>query len=148
MKKETNIGVVIQLFIANKKEKIRQSNEQITVDENGILGDKFYDKKQDRAILLSSIISYDILKNENIDVLYGQLGENVLVDFNPYDLDIGTKLAIGTSILEITGDCTICKLLKKIDDKVPKLIKNDRGVFAKVIKSGTININDSISIIN
>jgi len=148
MKIGKEIGLIHQLFIANKSENKRQNKESIIVDEKGILEDKFYDKKIDRSILISSIEAYDLIKNKNIDVQYGQLGENILVSFDPYSLDIGTKIYINDTILEITGECTICNLLKKIDDEVPSLLKNDRGVFAKVIQSGIIKINDTIHIVD
>ncbi|MDC0933831.1 MOSC domain-containing protein, partial [Arcobacteraceae bacterium] len=69
-----------------------------------------------------------------------------LVDFNPYDLEEGTKIFIGDTILQITIECTICDLLTKINNKVPKLLKKDRGVFAKVIKKGSLHIGDEITI--
>jgi len=34
--------------------------------------------------------------------------------------------------------------LTKIDNKLPKLLKKDRGVFAKVLQIGTISQNDKV----
>lgn len=148
MSKKQKIGQIKQLFISSVEEKKRVSQESIDVDTKGIVDDKYYDKDQDRSILLSPIHAYELMKKKDIESSYGQLGENILVDFNPYDFEEGTQLFIGDAILEITIECTICKLLTKIDNKVPKLLKNDRGVFAKVIQRGTLNINDSVSIQN
>ena len=148
MKTKKQIGTIKKLFISNKSDKKRESKESIEVDLQGILNDKFYDKDFNRAVLLTSLFAYDIMQKDNIEVQFGQLGENILVDFNPYELKKGTQLFIDDAILEITTECTICNLLKKIDDKVPALLKNDRGVFAKVIKNGHIKLNATIHIIN
>ncbi|PIF03939.1 MAG: MOSC domain-containing protein [Arcobacter sp.] len=144
----TKIGQIKKLFISSVLENKRIEKNSIKIDLNGIIDDKFYNKNNDRSILLTSIDAYKLMEEKNIKAHYGQLGENILVDFNPYSLEKGTKILIGNTILEITIECTICKFLTKIDKKVPKLLKKDRGVFAKVIKGGFLNLNDSINIIN
>ena len=148
MSNKQKIGHLKQLFISSIEEKKRVSKNSINVDAKGIIQDKYYNTDQDRSILLSPIHAYELMKEKNIEATYGQLGENILVDFNPYDLEEGTQLFIGDTILQITIECTICNLLTKINNKVPKLLKKDRGVFAKVIQEGTLNINDSVSIQN
>ena len=148
MIKKQKIGQIKALFISSIEEKKRVAQNNINVDTKGIVTDKYYDTNQERSILLTPIHAYELLKENNIEASYGQLGENVLIDFNPYDLEEGTKIFIGDAILEITIECTICKLLTKINNKVPKLLKKDRGVFAKVIQEGTLNINDTVSIQN
>ena len=148
MSNKQKIGQIKQLFISSIKEKKRVSQSTINVDIKGIVSDKYYDTNQERSILISPIHAYELMKEKNIEATYGQLGENILVDVNPYDLEEGTQLFIGNTILEITIECTICNLLTKINNKVPKLLKKDRGVFAKVIQDGTLNINDSVCIQN
>jgi len=148
MNKEQKVGHIKQLFISSIEEKKRVSLNTIEVDIKGIVNDKYYNTNQERSILISPIHAYELMKEKNIEATYGQLGENLLVDFNPYDLEEGTQLFIGNTILQITIECTICNLLTKINNKVPKLLKKDRGVFAKVIKAGTLNINDSVTILN
>jgi len=148
MSKKQKIGHIKQLFISSVEDKKRVSQNSINIDIKGIIHDKYYDTTLDRSILISSIHAYQLMKEKNIKADYGQLGENILVDFNPYDLEEGTQIFIGEAILEITIECTICSFLSKINNKVPKLLKKDRGVFAKVLKEGTLNLNDSVSILN
>jgi len=142
------VGKIQKLFISQKKTKTRVSKSNIFVDFQGIQEDKFYNKNIDRSILLSSIYAYELMNKQKINATHGELGENILVDFNPYDLEKGTQLLIGDVILEITIECTICNGLNKIDDKVPQLLKNSRGIFARVVQGGTIQINDTIQITN
>ncbi len=136
--KQTEVGRVLSLF--NSKQNI----SKLLLDEGGVIGDKFYNKDINRSVLLISKDSYDLAKDANIDTPIGSLGENILLSFNPYKLPLGTKLYISNVILEISQNCTLCNSLSKIDSKLPKLLRNDRGIFAKVIKSGAIETNDKI----
>ena len=135
------VGKVLNLYISKKETSV------LELDEKGVIGDKHYNKDINRSVLIASVDSYEIVKNNNIKIEYGSLGENILLDFNPYSLEIGTKIAISDTILEISQNCTLCKSLSAIDSKVPKLLKNDRGIFAKVIKKGKINKEDKVYVL-
>jgi len=143
-------GKVLELFITkDNKDKTRERPQSIKVDELGIEGDKFHGKDIQRAILLTSIDSYNLSKKNEIDIAHGTLGENILIDINPYHLLPGNQLSIGDVILEITQNCTLCKGLSTINSKLPKLLKNDRGIFTKVIsESNIINIGDEVKFLN
>ena len=142
-------GKVLKIFIThNDADKTRESINTISVDEFGILSDKFYAKDPMRSILITSIESYELSKNNGIELEDGALGENILIDINPYSLKHGDKLKIGTAELEITQHCTLCKGLSNVNSKLPKLLKNDRGIFVKVIKgSSEIRIDDNVKIL-
>jgi len=143
-------GKVLKLFITKAdKNKTRQNVNKITVDSLGIIGDKFYSKNEKRAILLTSIDSYNLTKEHGIDIETGSLGENILIDINPYGLVEGERLFISGIELEITQNCTLCQGLSSVNSKLPKLLKNDRGIFAKVIShTGEIKIDDMVKISN
>ncbi len=140
-------GKVLKLFISkNDTYKTRIETSYINADENGILNDKFYDKNNQRAILITSLQSYNIASDKNINLPDGALGENILIDINPYHLNTGDKLTIGDTTLEITQNCTLCKGLSTINAQLPKLLKNDRGIFAKIISGPSmIKVGDPIS---
>ena len=136
-----SIGEVLELFISKK------SVDKMLLDTKGVINDKFYAKDIDRSVLLSSIDSYRLAQHRDIELKYGELGENILIDYNPYRLKSGTQIQIGKATLEISQHCTLCKSLTKIDSKLPKLLKDDRGIFAKVIKAGEIKKRDKIYLI-
>ena len=146
--KNNELGCVKQLFISKKNIKGIITKEDLELDTKGIIEDKFYDKVHSRSVLITSILAYELLSKNNISAEYGSLGENILVSFDPYNLQNGDKLTIGNTILEIANECTICNHLNKIDPKVPNILKNDRGVFARVIQGGFIKLNDSIELLN
>jgi MOSC domain-containing protein YiiM len=79
---------------------------------------------------------------------FGSLGENILIDYNPYHLTAGDQLRIGEVLLEISQNCTMCDHLSKIDENLPTLLKDDRGIFAKVIKGGVIQPGDEITLLS
>lgn len=145
-KRELMQGKVLKLFLTlDNPQKDRISKDKIDVDENGILEDKFYAKDSQRAILISSLESYKIARDSDITITEGALGENILIDVNPYGLLPGEKIQIGDIVLEITQNCTICKGLSQVDKKLPSLLKNDRGIFAKVVSTkGNITLEDKV----
>ncbi len=142
----TKVGNVFSLFYSTSKE--RTLSVELILDTKGIINDKHYNKNIDRSVLIASLESYALVKNHNIDVLYGALGENLLIDYNPYHLPTGSRLKIGNVILEISQHCTLCKSLTKVDTKLPKLLKDDRGIFSKVIKPGNIKEGDDIYLLD
>ena len=140
-----NTGKVLELFIAVKGAP-KQQREMIEVDGDGIVGDKFYAKDANRAILLTSKESYQLAQKNGITFEYGLLGENILLDINPYGLVPGDRVEIGDLMLEITQNCTICNSLSTIDKILPKLLQCDRGIFAKTLSNGVIKKDDKVKI--
>lgn len=154
MQKQNNItenkepAKVLELFISTgDKNSPRAKKESIVIDELGIVSDKFYNKNIQRSILLTSTDSYDLAKQNGVDIEYGSLGENIVIDLNPYHLKAGDKIAIGKSILEVTQNCTLCNGLSLVDPSLPKLLKNDRGIFVKTILGAEIRKGDSVTIL-
>jgi MOSC domain-containing protein YiiM len=142
----TRVGKIISLFHSTSHGHILTDKMQLDVE--GIVGDKHYGKELNRSVLIVSLTSYDIARESNIDISYGALGENMLIDYNPYHLEIGSRLRIGDELLlEISQHSTLCKSFAKIDSKLPKLLKNDRGIFAKVINAGSIKDGDAIYLV-
>ena len=137
---------VLNLFIANSQIEGRQNSEELHFDSKGVIGDKFYDKKIDRSVLITGKIAYDIAKDEGIDLKSGDLGENILVDFDTRELNSGDRLISGELILEVTRRCPICNHLSIYDPKLPRLVKDTRGVYLKVINSGILKIGDQLII--
>jgi MOSC domain-containing protein YiiM len=142
----TKAGNVSSLFYSTANGSTTAS--ELFLDKKGIVKDKHYDKNVERSVLIASLESYKLVESHNIDVSYGALGENLLIDYNPYHLTTGDRLKIGNVTLEISQHCTLCKSLTKVDTKLPKLLKNDRGIFARVIESGNIKEGDDIYLLD
>ena len=144
-----HIGKIIHLFISESRKNHRLPKNNLTLDKQGILQDKFYAKDINRSVLITTIESYNLALEHDISMSFGTLGENLLVDYNLYHLPNKTKLQIGQNVLiEISQPCTMCDHLLKVDKKLPKLLKKDRGIFAKVIQGGIIHEGDYVYLID
>ena len=140
------VGSVFTLFYSPLTG--RKGMSELLFDIKGIIEDKHYDKNIERSVLIASLDSYKLVERNGIDISHGALGENLLLDYNPYSLESGSKLKIGNVVLEISQHCTLCKSLTKVDTKLPKLLKNDRGIFAKVVEAGNIKTGDDIYLLD
>jgi len=140
------VGKILELFYSTSDGRVNTTT--LTLDNKGIVEDKYYDKDIERSVLIASTDSYELALSHGINAPYSTLGENILTDYNPYDLQAGTRLSIGELILEISQHCTLCNSLSKIDKRLPNVLQDDRGIFAKVIKSGLITKGDNIYLLN
>ena len=139
-------GKVIALFKALQGEDGRHENESIEIDELGIVGDKYYGKNPNRTILITSDeASYGLAASEGIMMPFGSLGENMVIDINPYHLRAGAQIRIGETVVAVTQNCTLCGSLGKVDEKLPELLKDDRGIFVSTVRGGKIRKGDSVS---
>jgi len=144
MNTEKHLGHVLKLYTTVRSDPSRVKQTEIDLDTEGVIGDKFHSKGLERSVLIASIDSYKIIADNGITVDEGSLGENILIDWNPYHLQPGEQFMIGDVLFEITQNCTLCKGLSVVDSKLPRLLKNDRGIFAKVLHNGKIKIGDTI----
>ena len=140
------VGKVLELFYSTNDGRVNTTT--LTLDEKGVVEDKYYNKDTQRSVLIASQKSYELAANNGLDVPYSALGENVLIDYYPYRLKPGTRLMFGNVELEISQNCTLCNSLAKVDARLPDLLRDDRGIFAKVITSGTIQKNDNIYLLD
>ena len=143
-----NVGKVLNLFVSVQGSSTRVEKTSFNLDPKGIVEDKYYDTNINRSVLVTSKASYDLANQNDIEMPFGSLGENILIDYNPYHLTAGDQLRIGEVLLEISQNCTMCDHLSKIDENLPTLLKDDRGIFAKVIKGGVIQPGDEITLLS
>lgn len=141
---KNSYGKVLELFISVKSDKKRLSKETLDVDVKGVLGDKFYAKDENRLILVTSTDAYSLAKANGVDLEYGDLGENILIDKSINHLPMGERFKIGEVVFEITQNCTLCNGLSLLDSKLPKILKHDRGIFVKAVTNGTIKKDNNV----
>ncbi len=142
-----DVGTVHALFISQLGKESPLKKRELQLDPRGIIDDKHYDTTPERTVLVTSLESYDMaLRELGVEMPHGYLGENLLIDYNPYRLPVGTHLLIGSTVLEITQNCTLCNHLSALEKRIPQLLKDDRGIFAKVVSQGTIREGDTVSV--
>ncbi len=135
-------GYVTALFCATREG--REARKHLDVDPKGIVGDKFYGRDSARAILLTSYKSYEVASSAGIILEEGRLSENICVDVDLYTLPLGARFRIGDTIFEIAQAGTLCKSLKKVDPKLPKIVADCRGVYIRALEKGSIAVGDRV----
>ncbi len=140
-------GKVLKLYISTgDKDNPREEVSSLEVTPDGIIHDKFYAKDPNRAILFTAAHSYEMVSKNGIEIPLGSLGENIYIDISPYNLLPEDTLQVGEVTFEITQNCTLCKGLSTLDPKLPKLLKDDRGIFAKALQRAVVKVGDTVTI--
>lgn len=141
------LGTIKELYLSVTEEPFRIQKPEISIDSFGVKDDKFYKKDPLRSILITSLDAYAMAENLNITLNKGSLGENILIEGSIKDLKIGDRFTIGDVEFELAQNCTLCKGLAKIDSQLPKLLKDDRGIFIKANNAGNIKVGDQLIMI-
>ena len=144
-----NIGIVIETFSADKNSSglPRPIVDNLNIIEgHGIKNDKFAGKDKNKALMIVGIDAYIIAKENGINIEFGSLGENILLDFNPHEYKVGTVFCINDVKLEITQNCTICNHLSIFGKELPSLVRNHRGLYCRILSSGIITKENIIYI--
>ena len=135
------LGEVLEVFSATKESSglPRPKVESLNlIKDYGIEFDKFAEKNLDQTVMIVGLKSYELAKSFNIDLELGSLGENILLDFDPHDFEVGKYFKIDEAIIQITQICTVCNHLSVFNKDLPKILKGHSGVYCKIIESGKI----------
>jgi len=103
-----------------------------------------------RQISLLAMESIDKMKKAGLPGLRpGAFAENLTTEFLELpNLAIGTKIKIGKTVeLEVTQIGKECHAHCAIFYKVGDCVMPREGIFAKVIRSGDISVNDTIEVV-
>lgn len=145
--KEERVGKIVAISVSKKKgiPKTNVSSAQL-IEDFGIEGD-IHAGKWHRQISLLAMESIEKMKIGSLKNLRpGAFAENLTTEFiNLPAIAVGTKIKIGSEAeLEITQIGKECHDKCAIFFKVGDCVMPKEGVFAKVIKGGTIVPGDSI----
>ncbi|WP_044418693.1 MOSC domain-containing protein [Halarcobacter anaerophilus] len=113
----------------------------------GIKDDKFAGDNLDKTVMIVGKQSYDLAKENSIELQNGSLGENILLDFDPHEFPIGTRFKIGEAVIVVTENCTICNHLAVFDDELPILLQEYRGLYCKIEKAGIVTKNSTVELV-
>ncbi len=143
------MGKIIAICKSDKKGTAKyQINEALLKEDHGIEGDA-HAGNWHRQVSLLSVEKIEEFRSKGAQVDFGAFGENLVVEgFDLRSLPVGTRFAIGDTLLELTQigkEChDHCNIYKTVGD----CIMPREGVFTKVIKGGKIAAGDNIELIN
>ena len=135
----------------SKKRGIPKSNVSTAklIADWGIDGD-IHAGNWHRQVSFLAIESIDKMRVKGLPKLRpGAFAENVTTEFIDIpNIKIGSKIRIGETELEITQIGKECHNKCAIFVKVGDCVMPREGIFAKVLKSGEIKINDPVEVIS
>ncbi|MFV0412227.1 MAG: MOSC domain-containing protein [Oscillospiraceae bacterium] len=112
--------------------------------EHGLVGDA-HAGNWHRQVSLLSADKVEDFKKKGAQVQAGAFGENLLVEGIDFKtLPVGTKLACGSVVLEITQIGKECHAHCAIYHQVGDCIMPREGVFARVLQEGAIAVGDTL----
>lgn len=117
-------------------------------ENHGIVGDA-HAGNWHRQVSLLSVDSVNKLQEKiALRLKAGDFAENVLVEgMKVYELPVGTRLAIGTALCEVTQIGKECHQDCAIRKAAGDCVMPREGIFVKVLKGGTVAPDDEVVVV-
>lgn len=142
------MAYVVSVNISLKKGEIKKPVSQIQLKkEHGIVGDA-HAGNWHRQISLLAEESVDTMRGLGMDLGPGDFAENINTQgIELKTLPIGTHLAIGETVVEVTQIGKKCHSDCEIMKKTGKCVMPTEGIFAIVVQEGVVRPGDRIEIL-
>ena len=140
---------VAAVCISERKGVRKKEVPEIRVEAgHGIVGDA-HAGNWHRQISLLADESVDTMRALGLNLTPGAFAENILTrGIELKTLPVGTRLQVGSTVLEVTQIGKECHNDCAIKKSAGKCVMPTEGIFAIVIEPGTIKAGDSIKIID
>ena len=139
--------VVAVCTSANKGERKKPVALAEVMENHGIVGDG-HSGEWHRQISLLAIESIRKMQEKGLVVGAGDFAENITTEgIDLPSLPLGTRLAIGDTVTEVTQIGKVCHTRCAIYYQAGDCVMPREGIFVKVIQGGTIKKDDEIKII-
>jgi len=117
--------------------------ESVTaLQERGLQGDRHAKANSRRSVLL---MEQEVL--DDFGLAPGDVREQVTVKglaLGP--LVFGSRLRVGTAVLEVAGPCAPCARMDEIRDGLRAELEGRRGRFVRVVQAGSFAVGDAIEV--
>jgi MOSC domain-containing protein YiiM len=101
-----------------------------------------------RQISLLALESIDKMRAKGLDVGPGDFAENITTEGLVLpDLPIGTRLRLGSGLVEVTQIGKICHAHCAIYEQAGDCVMPREGIFVKVLEPGQVNVGDEIEVL-
>lgn len=136
---------VVATCISENKGERKKPVASVELRENhGIVGDAHAGNWHRQVSLLASE-SIEKMRKLGLDVGSGDFAENLTTcGIDLVSLPIGSRLQIGTTLLEVTQIGKECHARCAIYYQAGDCVMPKEGIFAKVISSGSVKTGDAI----
>lgn len=142
------MGTVIAVCTSKKKGTAKKSVPAARLIPEHGLEDDAHAGSWHRQVSLLSHEKIEAFRARGALVVHGCFGENLVVDNIDFAaLPVGTRLACGDILLEISQIGKECHDKCQIYHSMGECIMPTQGVFARVLRGGVISTGDSMTIL-
>ncbi len=142
-------GKLAGVYVGSQKGegKTPVESAELIVD-HGLRGDSHAGRDPNRQVSLFAAETLRELQNEGFEVSAGSLSANLFTEnIELNTLKSGTALRIGNALVEIVEARKPCRLITKIDNRLPKRLYGQCGQLGRIVKGGTVRAGDEIEVI-
>lgn len=139
---------VISVNISERKGEVKHPMPEIRLKlHHGILGDA-HAGNWHRQISLLAEESVETMRAPGLTLTPGDFAENInTAGIVLKTLPIGTRLAVGETVIEVTQIGKTCHSDCEIKKKTGKCVMPTEGIFAVVVREGVVRPGDEIRIL-
>ena len=139
---------VVAVCISTWKGERKKPVSSVELRENhGIAGDA-HAGDWHRQVSLLAMESIEKMRGMGLDVTCGDFAENITTrGIDLPVLPLGARLAVGDTLLEVTQIGKECHTRCAIYHQAGDCVMPKEGVFARVLKEGTISAGDNIEFV-
>lgn len=113
----------------------------LAVEDRGLTGDAAFGTTRRQVLLIDAETLADF------DLAPGMVRENITLSGFPLQgLPRGTRIHIGTVVLEITGDCTPCDFIDTLRPGLKDAIPGRRGLLARIAHGGELKVGSPVHV--
>jgi MOSC domain-containing protein YiiM len=142
-------GTIVAVCLSEKKGERKKPTESASLRENhGFVGDA-HAGEGERQVSLLAEESIRKMQAMGLDVGAGDFAENITTrGVELPALSIGTQLAVGEAVLRVTKIGKECQDRCAIYFQAGDCVMPREGVFAVVLRGGTVRAGDPIAVID
>lgn len=137
------MGRVANLFLKTAHQQPMTAVRDVrAVEAKGLEGDVSFGRSKRQVLLIEA----EVL--DRYGLIPGAVRENITTSgMTLKGLDTGTRLRLGETTLEITGDCSPCSFIDSLRPGLQDQIAGERGLMARVVAGGAIRVGDVVNLI-
>ena len=143
-----NRGKVVAVCTSDRTGIPKRPVEQGILKEDwGIEGDA-HAGDWHRQVSLLAMESIDKMRAKGLNVRPGSFAENITTkDIELYTLPVGTRMRLGTALVEVTQIGKVCHSHCAIYEQAGDCVMPREGIFVKVLDPGVVAAGDVVDIL-
>ncbi|OAQ20671.1 MOSC domain-containing protein [Thermosulfurimonas dismutans] len=141
-------GRIVALSVSRKKGVPKENVPEVRIVEGyGVEGDAHGGDWHRQVSFLDTATLECMRELVGREIRPGELAENVTVDLDLSEVELGDRIAAGECLFEVTQIGKKCHTGCAIFQRVGRCEMRNRGIFTKVLRGGTLRVGDPVKVI-